>query len=490
MFQFKIHVSAFMSTLILIVVSPLANLSGQAPSTKEFEKPQFEEVAKQVFQSLKKQQGRIRLSLFEDAQIRLALISSYWADDYLRYFSNESMWEELELTSEQKAGIKRIVDGWEDDIGDLKTSLEGSSAADFGSVNAMHEKEFLEELLPHQRKWLSQIHLKYLLRLNGPFKVIGTKPFRESCNLTRADVQRIKTRSKPIGLEIQESASELRRKTIESLLSVLDEDERQILRDKWPFLTDKYNSSLEQLRIYLIVLQDTEDSMERDHVFEDAELFPDFEIDISGNLVKVEPDFRLKARNLREHCYECFFGYFETDGFDRQLNITVNQTSLLKDLGANMQKALQQSGRLAIEMSGKTRIEQDALKAQGRGIVKSTRLDGYRTLKRILNENQWAQFEEVVNSRLSERKGPFYDICLGELGNQMDYDEDKKNAIRKKWLEILKNLETSVNEIETQAISDFTEQLPEEAKKLFNNLMGKPLKRSPANIEFLTIFFS
>ena len=414
--------------------------------------------------------------------------------DFYRWTSNSNITEktrrfyvrnlntpELEEIAEQKKEFDKILSDWKNDLGAQYESMnESPSAAKYEAFLRMDEEfeqKCLESLLPHQAKALQQIHLRFMLRVVGFENFIASKNFRKMSGLSSGQVEKagreLRSKRKIIG----EKILSLKNRVVERLLQSFDEDDAKLILEKWPYLNDDQVLSTEMLRAHLLCCEDNEyfSKLEaKEDIFHKLILFPHFKMKVDGQLVHDDPVPAYQEKHIPKMALGAFLQFKDSEEAD-MLGLSEWQHENLDAIKLELSK-----GKPTVRMEGETAVMMENPEKS------KDPKELFDDLRKILTVNQWAKFKDVVNIGFSKMQGPAYDILEGPLGGELSLGQDRKKRLQDDFKKAIEHLEKESISIESDAFSCFVDALPtDKAKKVFKDLLGPPLKKSPANLDLL-----
>ncbi len=399
-----------------------------------------------------------------------------------------SVWDELELVDFQRNEIDVVLKDWRSSLDrQFKTirAAESNSNArrdaitDLRNLDKKFEAEVLDILLPHQRKVLREIHMRHMLRIHGLQTFVSTKSFKKIAGLSESDIRKTNLRMRSEKPTLVQEALKLKKKIVEKLLKPLNKSEKEALLKKWSYLVDDKNISLELLRVHLIVARESKnipDDFSGNSVFVKAAMMPVFEMGTDGNFLPIIPETVCSEKDLPTLAVRSFVDFMKQDRYLNVLNIQDWQEERLNEMRSSLNAADQKRVARALDRTNSI-VQHQTIEQQNK--------NAYDELRRVVNSQQWETFSGIVEKQIMQMQGPLIDLTQGELGKRLGISLKRAQLIEKKWIEALRELEVEVNRIEDLAITTFQESLPEKSQKAFKELIGSPLKKSPANIDVL-----
>ena len=453
------------------------------------------ELSSKVYSELKPQGRNVFVMVGIDGKFKQGWVSrsSDMFDGPLPFFESDQTIDELELSKDQKSKYEDAVGEWRIDLENglkewraaLKNGDKTKSKNAISKLDEIHKsgiESATETLLNHQRKRLSQIQIRYLIRTAGLVPVLKHKDVLKFTGLTNADTGRVESQARSNQGELSKQILEIQNNAVAKMFEPLSEEQRKKLFKKWPYLVDKKSPRPERLRIQTKFHDGFRELEKIESVFNKIKRFPEFELSVAGTF---QPRFNSRPLNKGYDGYskaKRFFDLMKTDDFVDYLGVTEEQLSKLRIFYRAYISQVNKASTISITWKGGTKEELEAMKKKMRGMMQSAGTKAMSDIESTLDETQMERFEGMADLALDKMYGPCYDLLHGSLGTSFELKNAKKQELKMAFKKALEEFEEATLEIEEKWFELSLKPLGEQKRSKFKNLIGDRLSKSPANL--------
>ena len=211
----------------------------------------------------------------------------------LEFYKNEEVQKELELSETQQILYSKAVSEWESAIENFGENYNESLnagdvekldelATQISEENLNQEEKLNSILLPHQRQWLTQIHMRCLIRASGLRGFLADENISTHLDLSRGEINNAFRDAYENQETFRTKVFQARFNAVDTFLEPLDETQKLAVLKAWPYLRNRERLYSEQLRIHLSIESEFKGLEKMDSVFERIVCFPIFRMSVSG----------------------------------------------------------------------------------------------------------------------------------------------------------------------------------------------------------------
>jgi hypothetical protein len=406
------------------------------------------------------------------------------------FYDCEETQAELELVGEQMLKYKGIIRNWNNSIDHLfqQTSRNRSAEAyraaheEYHSAKSRHIEELDDLLTPLQRKALSQIQFRFLLRNHGfgLFQKPELKDFlgvKHAIGFQSVDEKGLVSVDERGYKSLQVEIAKARVEACNILLRQFSDEERKAIFRRWKYLINDDVGHCELFRIHLVVEDEFKSLDKFESPIQKTHNFPTFVMNPAG-LFETSDDER--ATSLESSTYFWLSEMWrKKDSLVEQLRLTDRQVAMIEEFRDAWRKLHTETtpqietGEQAASPGG------NAANQEERHIVSK---ELYNRLKTTLTHDQWSTLEGIAERNLERKMGPIWDLLYGSLGQELKLDDAEKKKLKEAAKETRSFFEKKSIEIEQSMLDERTEKLPAPAQKKLRELLGPPLQNTPANL--------
>ncbi|MEQ1903258.1 MAG: hypothetical protein ABL888_03620 [Pirellulaceae bacterium] len=404
------------------------------------------------------------------------------------FYDCEETQAELELVGEQMLKYKGILRNWNNSINHLFQQASSNRSAD--AYRAAHEEYYsakaryideLDDLLtPLQRKALSQIQFRFLLRNHG-FMLFQKPELKDFLGVKHGigfqSVDEKVSIDERGYKSLQKEIANARVEASNILLRQFSDEERKAIFRRWTYLiTDEVGYS-ESFRIHLAFEDEFKSLDKLKSPIQKTHNFPTFVMNPAG-LFETSDDER--ASSLESSTYFWLSEMWrKKDSLIDQLRLTDRQVAMIEEF-------LDAWGKLYAEKTPQIATGEQTASPGGNAANQEERhivsKELYNRLKSTFSPDQWSTLEGIAERNLERKMGPIWDLLYGSLGQELKLDDADKKKLKEAAKEARTLFEKKTIEIEQSMLDERTEKLPEPAQKKLRELLGPPLQNTPANL--------
>jgi hypothetical protein len=409
----------------------------------------------------------------------------------LPFLESDSLLEELELSFTQTSKFKEIVSAWKrkhdllkDKFYDaLKTNTVDDSgfkrlATDLNNCHSEGWKELEQLLLPHQLAAMSQIQLRFYLRSHGLIEFLQLPEVGDFANIRPADINKIRNFVFQKKSKLARQVIDSRLNALDNVLTLFDEQEREVIRKKWPYLESEEADYAEQFRIHLDLSEKFDEKSKGATVFQHLAGFPRFEMSVSGVFEPVNP-----ANEADEVSFvSLFVQLFREAGLTLHLDLTEQQAQaidlVIHDYSSTMQVEITKNFRRSIESTPRL----DEPKSDLGEIQLTEARKAKRAIELLLTETQLGGYRRIAEALLERRLGPFWDMMYGSLSEELGITDMTRKSLENSINEVKKSFGKQLSELEREWLEEVFEVLDEPKRERVSKLLGAGLMHNPPNM--------
>ncbi len=422
------------------------------------------------------------------------------------FYLCEETQAELELVGEQSLKYQCIVKEWNGSVDKLLTQPSASQTGDAKkqlteSQTKKNQKDALDEyyaakaeylqelddlLTPHQRKALSQIQFRFLVRTLGP-TVFHWQEVRDFLGVERFPSDHpefdekgviIRGENRPNEIKaFQKKIADARVEASNILLKQFSDDERKLIFSRWKYMVKDDVGLSELFRIHLSFEDQFKSIEPLKSPFQKVKHFPMFEMSPAGLFSTCElPDSRKPS--LESATLNWFLGIWQKNrsGIEH-LELTDAQIESINSIENERRNWYSVPMTAAGESVGSP-ASHNLTEDQRMALTQ----DFYGRLKHTLTGEQWAMLEQIAEKSLERKLGPVWDLRFGTLGRDLKLDDAAKEKLEQAAKVARQAFEEKTIEIEEFWLSERTKELSEPAQAKMRQLLGPPLRNTPANL--------
>ncbi|MDB4766166.1 hypothetical protein OAG71_00615 [bacterium] len=410
-----------------------------------------------------------------------------------QFFDDKAIRAEIELVDFQRQKYNAVVSqwqaSWEDAMKQIqqgrfkKRGSRGSIATMLADNDEKSLAKLREVLLPHQLAIIRELQFRCLFRTQGIAKLLENDQLRKVLELSNAERKKLETVSRKLRAPIKEKSIKAAADSVKTFLRPLTPQQQEKFVERWSSLfAGPRPVTVEELLIKLDPTSYTWIEKEGTSI-ERMVSRPQYSTGAAGQLVSRRPTEFINPE------LGIFRELWANREFKNGLELSEDDRARIDELiensygphGIPMKVAVQQPG--APEGTGISQARLEELKAEYDEFEQPALAD----IKRILGPSRWDGIEAFVEKINLASAGPLYDLLAGPLQEEWRLTSKQTDQLRSSAKLASEELVRESQKIEAFVIKSLAAELDEVSEQKFLDLLGQPIKETPANLTLLQI---
>ncbi len=387
------------------------------------------------------------------------------------FLENEKILEELSVTTDQKNELKAVSAKFAS-MASMRQGFDGKKMPKtIEEARLEYWRSVDQILLKNQQKSLAQLQFRHLFRSVGlrPF-FLGSSQVKEFLGVEKNVCEQIIKNGKENRKYCRELSVNSRLECVAQLFRQFDDEQRQTIFAKYPYLVARDFGFTERFRIHLQLDVEPDYLTKEESVLLKNAKFPTFRIGSGGELTASQPNYKNYDEKTVIHIkllmlLEPSTTSSELAQISEEAELTEEQIRLL-----NVAREEFNERTMTIMKGGQASAEEWSKQMETNQLRLQEKFIGILSRQQIQHLNQY--YSQSAATSLEAKTGPVFDILHGKLGDEFDMSDREKERFRKTVKIVTQKIERATIEIESKLLERIFVHLDPDQKSRLDELLG------------------